>query len=227
MNKVNAPTSHIRLLALLGLAGCITVQTRPAPAPATEAPAPAAEEAEPAPEVSESEQCDLSIVTKADIEDPEFIFGVGIGTSRMLSIARSHGMARARADLAAMGNSEIKRALEDAQGQEISGRDPLNPTLSESWEEMISQSSEGLLVNVRLADASLCEEGDLWNYVALVRMNPEDFMTGAMKQFQEMMIDSIENGSTDATQEELQDFSDEIQDMLDARLGERRSGGKA
>jgi hypothetical protein len=91
---------------------------------------------------------------------------------------------------------------------------------------MISESSEGLLVNVRLADASLCEEGDLWNYIALVRMRPEDFMTGAIENFEAMMVDDIEDGSAEATMNELEDFSSAIQDMLDARLEQRRTGGK-
>lgn len=225
MNKVNAPTSRIRLLALLGLAGCITVQAPPAPAPATEAPAPATEVAEPAPEVTESEQCDVSLLTKADIEDPEFIFGAGVGTSRMLSLARSQGMARARADLATRGRTEISLALADTARSR--GANPLNATLSASLDQMISESSEGLLVNVRLADASLCEEGELWNYIALVRMRPEDFMTGAIENFEAMMVDDIEDGSAEATMNELEDFSRAMQDILDARLEQRRPGGKA
>jgi len=192
--------SRIWLLVVLGLTGCVTVQAPAAPEEVDAVEATAS--------VTVSDQCDTSLLTRTDDDDSEFLYGVGEGMSRMRSLARTQAMARARADLVLQARNEILADLGDLLG--TSGADPLTARLSADFRQKTEQYTEATLVGLTVTGASLCQEGDLWNFISVVRLRAIDILTEAVENIEAQMISDAEEGRA-----QIEEFSKNMQDILD------------
>ena len=219
--------SRIRLLVVLGLTGCVTVQAPAAPQVETpaEAAAPEVDAVEATPSVTVSDQCDPSLITRVDDADPEFINGIGEGTSRMRSLARTQAMARARADMASKVGLVLKTAVDDVVRSR--GANAATATIQAVTNQKIAESTEATLVGVRLVKASMCQMADLWIFTSLVQARADDILAASLEAVMEATIIEIAESDTPGpTSEYIKIFHDEmkarVEDILDKN---RRPGG--
>ena len=208
--------SRIWLLVVLGLTGCVTIQ-----APA--APEVDAEEA--TANVTVSDQCDTSLLTRTDDPNSEFLYGVGEGTSRIRSLARTQAMARARADMASKVGLVLKTAVDDVVRSR--GANPATATIQAVTNQNIAESTEATLVGVRLVKASMCQMADLWIFTSLVQARADDILAASLEAVMAATISEIDESDTPGpTSEAIKIFHDELQarvaDILDKN---RRPGG--